>query len=95
MSEPENKLPETPDYAAPQTIEQPPVEEPARLGPLGRLTGTLMSPGETFADVNRKPITTAKQFREALKGADLKKGVILNLTSRGTSKFEILKDGGE
>jgi hypothetical protein len=55
MSEPENKLPETPAYTAPQPIEQPAPEEPARLSPLGRLTGTLMSPGETFADVNRKP----------------------------------------
>ena len=35
--------------------DQPRVEEPARLGPLARLTGTLFSPGETFADVNRKP----------------------------------------
>jgi Yip1 domain len=55
MSEAENKVPGTPAYAAPQPIEQPAPEEPARLGPLGRLTGTLMSPGETFADVNRKP----------------------------------------
>lgn len=30
-------------------------DEPARFGPLSRLTGTLLSPGETFADVNRKP----------------------------------------
>ncbi|HWN98627.1 MAG TPA: YIP1 family protein, partial [Blastocatellia bacterium] len=30
-------------------------EEPARLGPLQRLVGTLFSPGETFEDVNRKP----------------------------------------
>jgi hypothetical protein len=56
MSEPEDKMPSAaPVYAAPQPQQQPAVEEPARLGPLSRLTGTLFSPGETFADVNRKP----------------------------------------
>ena len=56
MSEPENKMPETtPMYGAPQPHEQAAAEEPARLGPVARLTGALLSPGETFADVNRKP----------------------------------------
>jgi hypothetical protein len=56
MSEIEDQTPETaPSNGAPQPHEQVAVEEPARLGPLSRLTGTLLSPGETFADVNRKP----------------------------------------
>lgn len=56
MSQPENQTPDTaPAYGAPQQHEQAASEEPARLGPLARLTGTLLSPGETFADVNRKP----------------------------------------
>lgn len=56
MSEPENQTPDTtPVYGAPQQQDQAAVEEPARLGPFARLTGTLLSPGETFADVNRKP----------------------------------------
>lgn len=38
------------DAAAP-----PPEQEPARLGPVERLIGTIFSPGETFADINRKP----------------------------------------
>ncbi len=55
MSEPENQIPgAAPAYAAPQP-QEPAAEEPARLGPFSRLTGTLFSPGETFADVNRKP----------------------------------------
>jgi hypothetical protein len=55
MSETIDQLPESmPPYAAPQKPDQTPVEEPARLGPFARLTGTLLSPGETFADVNRK-----------------------------------------
>lgn len=56
MSQPEDQTPETtPSYAAPQQPDQTPAEEPARLGPLARLSGTLLSPGETFADINRKP----------------------------------------
>ncbi|HLF84093.1 MAG TPA: Yip1 family protein [Blastocatellia bacterium] len=56
MSEPENQMADvTPVYGAPHQQDQPRVEEPARLGPFARLTGTLLSPGETFADVNRKP----------------------------------------
>ncbi|HWP44129.1 MAG TPA: YIP1 family protein [Blastocatellia bacterium] len=34
---------------------QPRQEEEARLGPVERLTGTIFSPGETFADINRRP----------------------------------------
>lgn len=56
MSEIENETPEAaPSNGAPQLHEHVTVEEPARLGPLSRLTGTLLSPGEAFADVNRKP----------------------------------------
>lgn len=56
MSEPTNPMSEAaPPYAAPPQHEPEAAEEPARLGPFSRLTGTLISPGETFADVNRKP----------------------------------------
>jgi hypothetical protein len=56
MSQPENQTPDTtPVYGAPQQHDQSAAEEPARLGPFARLTGTLLSPGDTFADVNRKP----------------------------------------
>ena len=56
MSHPEDQMPEAiPTYGAPHQQDQPRIEEPARLGSVARLTGTLLSPGETFADVNRKP----------------------------------------
>jgi len=56
MSEQVNPTPETtPIYGAPERYEQTAPEEPARLGPLNRLSGTLFSPGQTFSDVNRKP----------------------------------------
>lgn len=41
--------------APPQPQDVPVVQEPARLGPIQRLGGTLFSPGETFEDINRKP----------------------------------------
>lgn len=56
MSETIDQLPEpTAPYEAPPQPDQTPAEEPARLGPIARLTGVLLSPGDTFADVNRKP----------------------------------------
>ena len=56
MSDPENPTPQpAPEYGAPQAEDQAVPEEPARLGAGGRVTGTLFSPGETFADVNRRP----------------------------------------
>jgi len=36
-----------------------PFGEPAKMGAAGRLMGTLMSPGETFLDINRKPTIIA------------------------------------
>ena len=52
-------------------------------------------PGAVITEVNRKAVTTPKEFREALKGTSLKKGVVLNLTVDGGSQFRILKENGE
>ena len=54
-----------------------------------------IQPGDVITEINRKPVTSLKEFREALKGADTKKGVIINFISGGVSKFEVLKEGGE
>ena len=51
--------------------------------------------GDIITEVNRKPVKSLKDFREALKGADVKKGVLLNFNSNGTVKSEILKESGE
>ena len=60
MDQIDTQAPNTaPMYGAPQPQDQPRVEEPARIGPIARLTGTLFSPGETFADVSRKPTIIA------------------------------------
>ena len=56
MSEIENQVQsEAPSYGVPRAQDQTPPEEPARLGPHQRLVGVMFSPGETFADINRKP----------------------------------------
>jgi hypothetical protein len=60
MSDPEIRTSEdAPPYASTPMHDQQAPEEPARIGPFGRLTGTLLSPGETFEDINRKPTFVA------------------------------------
>ena len=51
--------------------------------------------GDIITEVNRKPVKSPKDFREALKSADLKKGVLLNFNTNGTGKSEILKESGD
>jgi serine protease Do len=58
--------------------------------------GTLASrhgirPGDIITEVNQKAVANPRQFREALKTANLKKGIILNIVSGKTAHFEVLK----
>ena len=56
MNEMENPTQsDAPVYGVPRAPETTVLEEPAQLGPLQRLAGVMFSPGDTFADVNRKP----------------------------------------
>jgi len=54
-----------------------------------------IKPGDVITAINHQPVTRVREFRSALRGADLKKGVLLNLVSGGTARFEILKDKSE
>jgi len=54
-----------------------------------------IKPGDVITAVNHQTVGTPREFREALRGADLKKGVLLNLVSGETARFEILKTAGE
>jgi serine protease Do len=54
-----------------------------------------IKPGDIITSVNQQPVANPKQFHDALKKADLKKGVLLNLTNRDESWFEILHDSGD
>ncbi len=54
-----------------------------------------IKPGDLITEVNHQPVTNPKELREAIKNADAKKGVVINLVSGGTSRFELLKDSGD
>jgi serine protease Do len=51
--------------------------------------------GDVITMVNNQPVGNTREFSEAIKESDLKKGVIINYTSRGTGRFEVLKEDGE
>jgi len=51
--------------------------------------------GDIITEVNRVPVGNLKDYKAALKRADTKKGVIVNLISQGVSKFVVLKDSGD
>ncbi len=48
--------------------------------------------GDVITAINHQPIGNPKQFHDAMKNVDTKKGVILNLASKDTTWFEILKE---
>lgn len=51
--------------------------------------------GDIITSVNRQPTNDPKQFRDAIKGADPKRGIIVKLISDGTAKLEVLKESNE
>jgi serine protease Do len=51
--------------------------------------------GDIITSVNQQAVASPQQFREALKGADLKKGVAFKLLSGRAARVEVLKEGGE
>lgn len=54
-----------------------------------------IQPGEVVTKVNRKSVRSPKEFRAALKDADLKKGVSLAIVGENGRRFEVLKVAGE
>jgi serine protease Do len=50
-----------------------------------------LKPGDVITSINQQPVRTPKQFHDALKAADLKAGLLVNLISGNTARFEILK----
>jgi serine protease Do len=52
----------------------------------------LLQPGDIIQSVDLKPVTSAKQFNEALKKSDPANGILLHFVSRGARRFEILMD---
>jgi serine protease Do len=50
--------------------------------------------GDVITEINRQRISTPRQFRDAVKSADPKRGLMVNLVSEGASRFVVLKDSG-
>jgi serine protease Do len=51
--------------------------------------------GDVITGINQKTVTTPKHFTDALKNADLKKGVIVNYIANEVARFEILNEAKE
>jgi Do/DeqQ family serine protease len=51
--------------------------------------------GDIITELNQQPVHNAKQFTDALKNANLKKGMTLTLLSERNARFLILKDSGD
>jgi serine protease Do len=51
--------------------------------------------GDIITAVNHKRVTTLREFKDALKAADLKQGVVIQLIGEGGRRFELLKDSGD
>src|SRR2546425_484701 len=54
-----------------------------------------IKPGDIITEVNRKRVTTPREFKDALKAADLKQGVLIKLIGESGRRFEVLKDSGD
>jgi S1-C subfamily serine protease len=46
-----------------------------------------LRPGDVITDISKQPVSNAKEAREALNKADLKKGVTLYVVNRNGSQF--------
>jgi serine protease Do len=47
--------------------------------------------GDIITSINQQPTTSPAEFKEAIKHVNLRKGVLINLVSSKTARFEILK----
>ena len=55
-----------------------------------------IQPGDVITAVDRKPVRNLKEYKELMKAADAKKGVMINLLSNdGISRFTILKENAD
>jgi serine protease Do len=54
-----------------------------------------VQPGDVISKVDGKGVTNLREFRDAMKTADTKKGVRLNIQSEAGRRFTILKEDGE
>jgi len=50
--------------------------------------------GDVITEINRQRVSTPRQFRDAMKSADLKRGIMVNMVRDGARQFVVLKDSG-
>lgn len=53
-----------------------------------------LQPGDLISSVNRKPIQTAKEYRETVKGASIEKGILLQVRRDGINRFVVIRGRG-
>ena len=53
-----------------------------------------MKPGDVITAINRRRVSTPGQFRDFVKSADPKRGLMVNFVSEGESRFLVLKETG-
>jgi serine protease Do len=53
-----------------------------------------IKPGDVITAINRQRVSTPLQFRDFVKSADPKRGLMVNFVSEGESRFVVLKDLG-
>ncbi len=51
--------------------------------------------GDIITEISQRPVATLKDYRAAIRDADLKKGMMMTLVSEGVARLVILKDSGE
>jgi len=54
-----------------------------------------IQPGDVITKVNRQAVASLKDFKNAIRDANLKKGVAISLVGERGRRFEILKDAGD
>jgi serine protease Do len=54
-----------------------------------------IKPGDIITSINQRAVASPRQFRDALKSADLKKGVAVRWLSGSTTRVEVFQAGGD
>jgi serine protease Do len=64
-----------------------------QVNPGGLAAKGGIKPGDVITSANQERTFSPAQFRDVLRGADLKKGVVLEITSGETRRNETLQAG--
>lgn len=65
------------------------------VDPAGVAARSGISRGDVITEIDNEVVTNAADYRRAIKGADLKRGVMVNVARDGVNRFVLLKETGE